>query len=70
MAKTLAHFSITQEADGYVLHLEDDDGDTTEFAASFDQLDEIGATIEEQLEMEDDEELGLEDDDEGMDDDE
>ena len=34
------------------------------------QLDEIGATIEEQLEMEDDEELGLEDDDEGMDDDE
>ncbi len=42
MARTLAQFSITPDSDGdYTLHLEDDDGETLEFTASFEQLDLI-----------------------------
>ena len=41
MAKVLSSFSITAEADGYVLYLEDEDGETTEFSATLDQLDEL-----------------------------
>lgn len=65
MAKTLGQFSITSEADGYVLHLEDEDGETVEYSATLEQLDEITEAIEDQLEMEDDaDELPLDDDDE------
>lgn len=46
MPKVLSQFSITAEADGYVLHLEDDDGETMEFTATVDQLDEISMAIE------------------------
>ena len=58
MAKTLGHFSITPDADGYILHMEDDDGETVEYSATLEQLDLITESIEEQLEME--EEEGLE----------
>jgi hypothetical protein len=65
MAKVLGQFSITSEADGYVLHLEDEDGETMEFTATLEQLDEITEAIEDQLEMADDaDELPLDDDDE------
>jgi hypothetical protein len=65
MAKVLGQFSITSEADGYVLHLEDEDGETMEFSATLEQLDEITEAIEDQLEMADDaDELPLDDDDE------
>ena len=59
MAKTLGHFSITQEADGYVLHLEDEDGDTTEYSASFEQLDLISEAIEDQLDQDEEDALGV-----------
>ena len=62
MPKVLGQFSITQEADGYVLHLEDEDGDTTEFSASEEQLDEITEAIQDQLDMAEEGALALDDD--------
>lgn len=64
MARTLAQFSITPDSDGdYTLHLEDDDGETLEFTASFEQLDLITEAIEEVLEEDEEDALGVDDDD-------
>ncbi|MBB5712627.1 hypothetical protein [Sphingomonas xinjiangensis] len=50
MAKTLAQFTITPSGDAeYRLHLEDDEGETLEFTAQYDQLDLIVDAINEQL---------------------
>ena len=65
MAKVLGHFSITQETDGYILHIEDEEGDTTEFSATFEQLDLISEAIEDQLDMDEEDALGV-DEDEGV----
>lgn len=54
MAKGLASFSISNAGDGYVLHLEDEDGDTTEFEASNEQLDEMNEAIDEALSRDED----------------
>jgi hypothetical protein len=62
MGKVLSSFSVTAEADGYVLHMEDDDGDTVEYSATLEQLDEITTAIEETLEMDDEDELAMDDD--------
>lgn len=64
MPRTLSQFSITQEADGYVLHLEDDDGETTEYSATVEQLDEITMAIED-LDVVDTDDASLLEDDEG-----
>jgi hypothetical protein len=64
MARTLAQFSITPDSDGdYTLHLEDDDGETLEFTASFEQLDLITEAIEEVLDEDEEDALGTDDDD-------
>lgn len=71
MARTLAQFSITPDSDGdYTLHLEDDDGETLEFTASFEQLDLITEAIEEVLDDDEEDALGVDgdDDDEPSDD--
>jgi hypothetical protein len=70
MAKVLGAFSITRETDGYLLHVEDEDGETVEYAATFEQLDLISEAIEEQLELDDDDAVGLDEDDEAPEDDE
>lgn len=58
MAKTLAQFTITADAEGeYILHIEDEDGDTAEFTASYEQLDLIVEAIEEQLDSDEDDAL-------------
>ncbi len=62
MAKTLGNFSITAEADGYILHMEDDDGETVEYAASFDQLDLISEAIEDVLDDDEEDALGVDED--------
>ena len=49
MAKALAQFTIRRTGEDYLLILEDEDGDTTEFTADFDQLDEISDAIDEQV---------------------
>jgi hypothetical protein len=63
MAKTLAQFTITPDSDGdYTLHLEDDDGETLEFTASYEQLDLIVEAIEEQLDSDEEDILGVDED--------
>lgn len=70
MAKTLAQFTITPDGNGdYTLLLEDEDGETLEFAASYEQLDLIVEAIEEQLES-DEEELLADDEEAEVDEDE
>lgn len=50
MAKALAQFTVTRTGGGFLLSLEDEDGDTIEMIADADQLDEIIDAVEEQLE--------------------
>lgn len=65
MARTLAQFTITPDGAGdYTLHLEDDDGETLEFSASYEQLDLIVEAIEEQLDTDEEDGLGVDEDDE------
>ncbi|WP_394653864.1 hypothetical protein [uncultured Sphingomonas sp.] len=65
MPKALSQFSITQEADGYVLQIEDEDGETTEFSATLEQIDDIAIAIEDlDIVDEDDPSLLGEDDEE------
>lgn len=65
MARTLAQFTITPDVKGdYTLHLEDEDGETLEFSASYEQLDLIVEAIEEQLDSDEEDILGVDDDDE------
>ena len=69
MAKTLAQFTITPDGEGdYTLLLEDEDGETQEFQASYEQLDLIVEAIEEVLDTDEEDVLGVDDDeDEGAD---
>ena len=63
MARTLAQFTITPDSNGdYTLHLEDEDGETIEFSAGFEQLDLIVEAIEEQLDSDEEDSLGVDDD--------
>jgi hypothetical protein len=63
MAKTLAQFTITPDGNGdYTLHLEDEDGETLEFLASYEQLDLIVEAIEEQLDSDEEDILGVDED--------
>ena len=63
MAKTLAQFTITPDSQGdYTLILEDDDGETTEFTASYEQLDLVVEAIEEVLDSDEEDALGVDED--------
>ena len=65
MARTLAQFTITPDGNGdYILHLEDEDGETLEFVASFDQLDLITEAIDDVLDSDEDDALGVDADEE------
>ncbi len=65
MARTLAQFTITPDSSGdYTLHLEDEDGETIEFTAGFEQLDLIVEAIEEQLDNDEEDALAVDDEDE------
>lgn len=57
MSKVLSHFSITEGSDGYILHLEDEDGDELEMVASFEQLDLIVEAINERLDSDEEDAL-------------
>lgn len=51
MAQSLARFAVTKTADeSFLLHIEDDSGETLELEATYDQLDLIMEAIDEQLE--------------------
>jgi uncharacterized protein YegP (UPF0339 family) len=65
MARTLAQFTITPDSDGdYTLHLEDDEGETIEFTASYEQLDLVMEAIDEVLEGDEEDDLAADEDDE------
>jgi len=49
MAKALAQFSITRTGEDYLLTIEDQDGETIELTAAYDQLDLITEAIEDRL---------------------
>ncbi len=59
MTKSLKRFTITPQGDGYLLHLETNDGETLELAASFEQLDLIAEEIDRRLDADEDEMLPL-----------
>lgn len=60
MAKTLSRFAISNQGDGYVLHLESDDGQTFDIAATYEQLDLIAEAIDERLDEDEEEALAVE----------
>ena len=67
MARTLAQFTITPDSAGdYTLHLEDEDGETIEFTAGFEQLDLIVEAIEEQLDNDEEDVLGVDGEEEAI----
>lgn len=62
MAKTLESLSIIRATEGYVLQMEDEDGDLREFSISCDQLGMIAAEIDRQFIIEEEDALVLEED--------
>ena len=55
MARTLSSFSIAADGNGdYLFTIEDDDGETIELTATYEQLDMLGEAIEDALEDEED----------------
>ena len=60
MAKTLSQFTISSEGDGYVLHVETDDGQTLDIQATYEQLDLISEAIEERLDEDEEDMLAVE----------
>jgi hypothetical protein len=54
MAKTLERFTITRAADGFLLTVEDDAGDTLELNATYDQVDVIAEELEAALDADED----------------
>ncbi|WP_033919585.1 hypothetical protein [Sphingomonas sp. 37zxx] len=61
MAKALASFAITPTGDGYLLMIEDEDGDTIEMTATFEQLDLLAEAVDQQLNGDEEDVLGVED---------
>ncbi len=61
MAKALERFTIARAADGYLLTIEDDGGDTLELTATFDQLDLISEELEVALDEDADEAVEIDD---------
>lgn len=63
MARTLSSFSIAADGSGdYLLNIEDEDGETIELTATYEQLDMLGEAIEEALDEDEDDSLGAEED--------
>ncbi len=63
MARILSQFTISPDRDGdYTLHLEDEDGETIEMTASYEQLDLIVEGIEEVLDMDEEDALEVDED--------
>ncbi|UZK68636.1 hypothetical protein OKW76_11325 [Sphingomonas sp. S1-29] len=61
MAKALASFAISPTGDGYLLMIEDEDGDTIEMTATFEQLDLLAEAVDQQLNGDEEDVLGVED---------
>ena len=63
MARTLAQFTITPDGQGdYTISLEDDEGETIDFVASYEQLDLVVESIEELLDADEEDALAVDGD--------
>ena len=63
MARTLSSFTIAADGNGdYLISIEDDDGETTEFTASYEQLDLISESIDDALDDDEEDALGVDED--------
>lgn len=58
MERTISQFTINRSEDNYILHFEDEDGETVELTASFDQLDLIAEAIDSALDRDEEAQLG------------
>lgn len=64
MARTIETFTMARSTEGYLLQIEDEDGESTEFVVSYDQLELIADEIERYLDQDEDEGLAPDDEDE------
>lgn len=63
MAKLLTQFTIARATGGdYLLSIDTDDGETLEFEASYEQLDLMVEALDEQLNSDEDDTLGVDED--------
>jgi hypothetical protein len=62
MAKVLERFTIARAADGYLLTIEDEGGDTIEMTATFDQMDMIAEELDAALDEDADDMTEIDDD--------
>ena len=60
MVKTLSQFTISNEGEGYILHIETDDGETMDVNATYEQLDLISEAIDERLDEDEEDQLAVE----------
>jgi hypothetical protein len=70
MTRILSQFTISRSGDDYVLHIEDEDGDLQDYAATFEQLDLITEAIDEQLNTDEEDILGIDEGEEEVEQDE
>ncbi|PKP92566.1 MAG: hypothetical protein CVT77_08510 [Alphaproteobacteria bacterium HGW-Alphaproteobacteria-16] len=60
MARTISGFTVVADGNGdYLLSIEDEDGETIELTASYEQLDLIGDAISEALDIDEEDALGV-----------
>lgn len=62
MAKALTQFTIVRTGEDYLLTIEDQDGEASEFSVDFDQLDLITEAIDEVLDADEEEALDADED--------
>jgi hypothetical protein len=61
MALTLSGFTISRTGDTYQITIEDEDGGSAQYEATYDQLDLIVEAIEERLDSDEEDGLVVED---------
>lgn len=61
-AKALASLAISPTGDGYLLMIEDEDGEAMELTATFEQLDLIAEAVDQQLNSDEEDALGIDED--------
>jgi hypothetical protein len=69
MPRTLSNFSIRDQDGTYLLEFQDDEGATTEIVVSYEQLDLMIEEINDLLDADEEEELGVDENDDDDDDD-
>jgi hypothetical protein len=63
-AKELAGFTVVRKGEDYRITIEDANGDTVDYSADFDALDVISEAIDEALDSDEEEALGVDEDEE------